>query len=136
MAELPTGTVTLLLTDIEVSTRLWEQHPQSMQAALVRHNALLAEAIRQHGGIVVKSQGEGDSVFAVFSRATDALVAARFLQQALHTEPWPTGTPLRVRMALHAGEADVHDGDYYGRVGNRRSHSGCHAPHRRRYRDL
>src|ERR1051326_7558074 len=86
---LPSGTGTFLFTDIEGSTKLWEQHPQAMQAALARHDDLLAEGIRQHGGIVVKNRGEGDSFFAVFSRATDAAAAACALQQALHAEPWP-----------------------------------------------
>jgi predicted ATPase/class 3 adenylate cyclase len=116
---LPTGTVTFLFTDIEGSTRLWEQHPQAMREALARHNALLAHGIHQYGGQIVKSRGEGDSFFAVFSRATDAVAAACFLQQALQAEPWPADTPLRVRMALHTGEADLHDGDYYGPALNR-----------------
>src|SRR5205809_1040036 len=65
MSDLPTGTVTFLFTDIEGSTRLWEQHPEAMRAALVRHDALLTAGIQQHGGQVVKSRGEGDSLFAV-----------------------------------------------------------------------
>jgi predicted ATPase/class 3 adenylate cyclase len=119
MADLPTGTVTFLFTDIEGSTRLWDQHPEAMRDALARHNTLISDGIRQHGGVVVKSRGEGDSVFAVFSRATDALSAASSLQQVLHAEPWPQDASLRIRMALHTGEADLHDGDYYGPAVNR-----------------
>src|SRR3954447_3647157 len=61
MAELPAGTVTFLFTDIEGSTRLWEQHPEAMPAALARHDGLLTEGIQSHGGGVVKSRGEGDT---------------------------------------------------------------------------
>src|SRR5919205_2516297 len=119
MPELPTGTVTFLLTDIEGSTRLWEQHPAAMRQALVRHDALVETVVIEHGGVVVRPRGEGDSRFAVFARATDAVAAAAALQQALHAEPWPTPTPLCVRMALHTGEADLRAGDYYGTVVNR-----------------
>jgi class 3 adenylate cyclase len=116
---LPIGTVTFLFTDIEGSTRLWEQHPAAMRHALTRHNTLLSHGIQQHGGIVVKSRGEGDSFFAVFSQASVALAAACSLQQVLLAEPWPADTPLRVRMALHTGEADLHEGDYFGPTVNR-----------------
>ena len=119
MAELPSGTVTFLFTDIEGSTALWEHHPEPMRTALVRHDALLAEGIEGHSGVVVKSRGEGDSVFAVFARASDAVVAAADLQRALQGEPWPTPAPLRVRMALHTGEAELREGDYYGAAVNR-----------------
>src|SRR5712692_2715287 len=111
MPELPTGTVTFLFTDIEGSTRLWEQHPEAMEAALARHDALAADIIQQHDGRVVKHRGEGDSLFAVFARTTDAVAAASALQRALHAEPWSADTPLRVRMALHTGEAAVREGD-------------------------
>src|ERR687886_3120529 len=114
MPDLPTGTVTFLFTDIEGSTALWEQHPEAARTALVRHDALVEQIVAQHGGMVVRPRGEGDSRFAVFTRATDAVSAAAALQQAFYAEPWPTPTPLRVRMALHTGEADLRDGDYYG----------------------
>src|SRR5438067_887229 len=116
---LPSGTVTFLFTDIEGSTRLWEQHLEAMRAALTRHDALLTHSIQQHGGTVIKSRGEGDSFFAVFSRATDALAAAVAAQQALFTEAWPVELPLRVRIALHTGEADLRDRDYLGPAVNR-----------------
>ncbi len=119
MRPLPTGTVTFLFTDIEGSTRHWEEQPQAMEAALARHDALAAAIIEQHGGTLVKSRGEGDSLFAVFGRAADALTAACALQRALHTEPWPDATPLRVRIALHTGAAEERDGDYFGPPLNR-----------------
>jgi predicted ATPase/class 3 adenylate cyclase len=119
MAELPIGTVTFLLTDVEGSTRLWEQHPTAMRTALTRHDALVEETVARHAGAVVRPRGEGDSRFAVFARASDAIAAAVALQLALHAEPWPTPAPLRVRMAVHTGEADLHEGDYYGAAVNR-----------------
>jgi hypothetical protein len=118
MADLPTGTVTFLFTDIEGSTRLWEQHPEAMRAALARHDTLAAAVIEQHAGTLVKSRGEGDTLFAVFARPTDALAPACTLQQALLAEPWPAEAPLRVRVALHTGEADQRGGDYYGATVN------------------
>jgi predicted ATPase/class 3 adenylate cyclase len=116
---LPSGTVTFLFTDIEGSTRLWEQHPQAMEAALTRHDALSAGIVAQHGGTLVKHRGEGDSLFAVFSSAIDAVSAAADLQCALTAESWPAGVELRVRMALHTGEAAVRDRDYFGAAINR-----------------
>jgi class 3 adenylate cyclase len=119
MSELPTGTVTFLFTDIEGSTRLWERHAEPMRLALARHDALAAALVEAHAGTLVKSRGEGDSLFAVFARASDALAAACALQQALLAEAWPVETPLRVRMALHTGEADRREDSYYGAEVNR-----------------
>jgi class 3 adenylate cyclase len=68
---------------------------------------------------VIRPRGEGDSRFAVFQQATDAAAAAVAIQKVLHTEPWTIRTPLRIRIALHTGEADLRDGDYYGTVVNR-----------------
>src|SRR5919107_4179636 len=119
MADLPTGTVTFLLTDVEGSTALWEQHRDGMRQALIRHDALVEQIVVEHYGHVVRPRGEGDSRFAVFARASDAVAAAAALQQALHAEPWPTPTPLRVRMAVHTGEAELRESDYYGSAVNR-----------------
>ena len=119
MADLPTGTVTFLFTDVEGSTRLWEQQPQAMRQALARHDAIIEGEVEGHGGLVVRPRGEGDSRFAVFARATDAIAAAAAIQWALHAERWVTSTPLRVRLALHTGEADLREGDYYGSAVNR-----------------
>jgi predicted ATPase/class 3 adenylate cyclase/DNA-binding CsgD family transcriptional regulator len=115
----PSGTVTFLFTDIEGSTSLWERDPRTMRQALARHDALVAAAVGQHTGTLVHARGEGDSQFAVFARASDAVAAAYALQQALIAEHWPTPTPLCVRLALHTGEADLRDGDYYGPAVNR-----------------
>jgi class 3 adenylate cyclase len=111
-AELPAGTVTFLLTDIEGSTRLWEAGPEAMEIALRRHDRLLADVIAEHGGTVVISRGEGDSFFAVFPSAISAVEAAGTCQLRLGREVWATGTPLRVRMGLHTGEARLRGGDH------------------------
>jgi predicted ATPase/class 3 adenylate cyclase len=111
---LPTGTVTFLLTDIDGSQRFWEQDPEAMRDAMVRHDDLLAAGIGEHNGIIVRMHGEDDSCFAVFSRPSDAVAAACTLQRALTAERWPTPTAIRVRMALNTGEVEVYDGDYVG----------------------
>jgi predicted ATPase/class 3 adenylate cyclase len=116
---LPTGTVTFLLTDVEGSTRLWEEHPDGMRAAVARHDQIVAAAVEGNTGTLVKARGEGDSAFAVFARATDAVAAAVELQRTLTAEPWPQGVDVRVRAAVHTGEAELRDDDYYGGAVNR-----------------
>jgi len=113
-AELPAGTVTFLLTDIEGSTRLWETVPGAMAVALERHNRLITGAIEDHGGVVVTSRGEGDSFFAVFASAVAAVEAAGACQLRLGSEPWPAGAALRVRMGLHTGQGQLAGGEYVG----------------------
>jgi class 3 adenylate cyclase len=110
-ADLPAGTVTFLLTDIEGSTRLWESVPEAMEVALERHNRLLVGVVEGHGGVVVTSRGEGDSFFAVFPSAVAAVEAAGACQFRLNGEAWPAGAVLRVRMGLHTGEARARGSD-------------------------
>jgi predicted ATPase/class 3 adenylate cyclase/DNA-binding CsgD family transcriptional regulator len=110
----PSGTVTFLLTDVESSTRAWEADAPGMAAAISRHEEVLSGAIAAHGGFRPIEQGEGDSVVAAFARPSDAVAAAVEAQLALAREPWPTGTPIQVRMALHTGEAEAHGGRYAG----------------------
>jgi TolB-like protein/class 3 adenylate cyclase/tetratricopeptide (TPR) repeat protein len=117
MADLPTGTVTLLFTDIEGSTRLWEAHAVAMRAALARHDDLLRHCIDDHDGHVFKTGG--DAFCAAFHTAADAVAAALDAQRAFHREPWPEGAKLRVRMALHSGAVELRDGDYFGAPLNR-----------------
>jgi len=117
LTELPTGTVTFLFTDIEGSTRLWEEHPELMKSALARHDEILRDAVEAHDGQVVKTTGDG--LHAVFATAPDAAQAALHAQHALSTEDWPMAVPLRVRMGLHTGTAEYRDGDYYGPAVNR-----------------
>jgi class 3 adenylate cyclase/tetratricopeptide (TPR) repeat protein len=119
VAELPSGTVTFLFTDVEGSTEFWDQTPDAMSAALQRHDALIDALVAEHHGVVVQPRGEGDSKFAVFPRASDAVVAAGAVQRALRAETWPTPRPLRVRIALHTGEAEQRQGLYYGLEVNR-----------------
>ncbi|HTN79328.1 MAG TPA: AAA family ATPase, partial [Acidimicrobiales bacterium] len=112
---LPTGTVTFLLTDVEGSTRRWEDAPAAMAAAVPRHYEILDEAVARHGGVRPVEQGEGDSVVAAFARASDAVAAAIDAQRTLLAEEWPDGGELHVRMAIHTGEAQLRDeGNYFG----------------------
>jgi predicted ATPase/class 3 adenylate cyclase len=117
MSDLPTGTVTFLFTDVEGSTRLWEEHPGAMPGALARHDEVLGKAIEDNGGHVLKSMGDG--LVAVFEGAGDALDAAVAAQCALSAESWAETGPLRVRMGLHTGTATERAGDYFGRTLNR-----------------
>jgi class 3 adenylate cyclase len=111
----PAGTVTLLLTDVEGSTRLWENAPTAMPEAIARHYGILDEAIASHGGVRPVEQGGGDSVVAAFTRARDAVAAALDAQRGALAEDWPDGAQLRVRMALHTGDAQLRDeGNYFG----------------------
>ena len=115
--ELPSGTVTFLFTDIEGSTRLWEEHPEAMKVALARHDAILRDAVAEHDGHVVKTTGDG--VHAVFATAHDALDAAVAMQRGLAVESFGETGRLRVRMGLHTCEAEYRDGDYFGSEVNR-----------------
>lgn len=118
MAELPSGTVTFLFTDIEGSTARWERQTDEMSAALSRHDTLLRTAIEAHGGVVFKTVG--DAFYAVFTVPADALAAAVAAQRALVTEAWNTaGDALRVRMGLHTGVPVQRDADYFGQPLNR-----------------
>jgi class 3 adenylate cyclase len=111
--------VTFLLTDVEGSTSLWDQSPEEMGVAAARHDSLFGAAVAEHGGIHIRPRGEGDSRFAVFTGAADAITAALAIQRAFAGEPWPTPEPVRVRIGLHTGEAELRDGDYYGSAVNR-----------------
>jgi predicted ATPase/class 3 adenylate cyclase len=117
---LPEGTVTFLFTDIEGSTRLWEQHPNRVRAAMARHDLLLRGAIEGHGGRVFKTVG--DQLCAAFPTAPDALAAALAGQRRLRLEAWKETGPLGVRMALHSGAAEEREGDYLGLALNRVAH--------------
>ncbi len=118
-ASLPSGTVTFLFTDLEGSTKLWEQYPGAMKHALARHDEILRNAIEAHGGYVIKNTGDG--FHAVFDTGVGGVAAALDAQQAVSNSPWDEVKPhsLRVRMALHTGEAQERSGDYYGPTLNR-----------------
>lgn len=110
-------TLTFLFTDIEGSTRLWEQHGDAMRAALAQHDELLRHGVEAQGGTVVKTMGDG--VLAVFDEPAFALAAATGTQRALGAAIWGDTGALRVRMAVHCGQATERDGDYFGTTLNR-----------------
>jgi class 3 adenylate cyclase len=117
--ELPDGIVTFLLTDVEGSTPLWEQHPTDMGAALARHETLIAKVVAANAGRLIKDRGEGDSTLSVFVRASDAAAAAIALQRALAIDDRTGAIALPTRAALHTGEAELRGGDFYGQTLNR-----------------
>jgi predicted ATPase/class 3 adenylate cyclase len=117
--DLPSGVVTFLLTDIERSTALWEDAPDAMAASLELHDELIERSAQAHGGRLLKTKGEGDSTLSVFLRASDALACAAELRDSLEAAPWHSGIDLRVRIALHTGEAHERAGDYFGPALNR-----------------
>jgi adenylate cyclase len=113
---IPTGTVTFLFTDVEGSTRLWEESREAMKFALARHDEILRDTIESRNGYVFTTGG--DAFSAAFQAASGALESAIAAQLALQAEAWP-GIDVRVRMAVHVGEAEERDGDYFGRTLNR-----------------
>ena len=113
VSELPTGTVTLLLADVEGSTRLWETQPDEMTAALARLNGAVTDLVSSHGGVRPVEQGEGDSFVVAFARASDAVACALELQRA------PLA-PIRLRIGVHTGQIQLRDeGNYAGPTINR-----------------
>jgi predicted ATPase/class 3 adenylate cyclase/DNA-binding CsgD family transcriptional regulator len=113
--DLPAGTVTFLLSDVEGSTRLWSEWPEAMGPAVADTYEVLDRAIARHDGVRPVEQGEGDSVVGAFSRASDAVAAALEAQLELHSHVWPDGLELRVRVALHTADAQLRDeGNYFG----------------------
>ena len=110
---LPTGTVTLVLADVEGSTRLWETQPEEMTSAIARLNQTVSEVVAAHGGVRPVEQGEGDSFVAAFACASDAVACALELQRA------PLA-PIRLRIGVHTGEVQLRDeGNYAGPTINR-----------------
>jgi predicted ATPase/class 3 adenylate cyclase/DNA-binding CsgD family transcriptional regulator len=103
---LPTGTVTLLLADVEGSTRLWETQPEVMSAALARLNQVVCDVVAAHGGVRPVEQGEGDSFVAAFARASEAVACALDLQSA-------SLAPIRLRIGVHTGEVQLRDESNY-----------------------
>ncbi len=117
MAAPTARTATFLLTDIEGSTRLWEEDRGAMAIALEAHDAILRATVEAAGGSVVKSTGDG--LLAAFDRPEWALTAALEGQRALDRHDWPATGPLRVRMAIHSGAVETRDGDVFGPPLNR-----------------
>ena len=117
-APLPSGTVTLLFTDIEGSTQHWEERPEAMASALRRHDELLRAEIERHGGHVFKTIG--DAFCAAFARRVGRRrAAARRAARDRRATIGARSADLQVRMALHSGATDERDGDYFGPALNR-----------------
>jgi len=117
LATLPAGTVTFLFTDIEGSTEMWERYRDRMPRALERHDQVLRDVIAASGGHVFKEVG--DAFHAVFADAARGVEAAIAIQRSLRAETWETPDPIRVRIALHCGDAEQRDDDFFGPALNR-----------------
>jgi class 3 adenylate cyclase len=111
-SEPPMGMITFLFTDIECSTRHWEEDPEGMRSALARHDSLMQNVITGNFGFVFKTVG--DQFCAAFHNAADAVQAAIDAQVALSESSWPEAITFKVRMAIHTGIADIRDNDYFG----------------------
>lgn len=131
MSDSATSTVTFLFTDIEGSTRLWEEHPEAMRQALLQHDDLLRSCVEAYGGQVFKTMG--DAFCAAFPGprgAVETVLASQQWLPALAIETADGPRSLRVRMAVHTGLSEARDGDYFGPALNR----VARLPHPRRCR--
>ena len=117
MTPSPTGTVTFLFTDVEGSTLRWEAHRDVMKEAMARHDAIVRTSIESRGGSVFTTAG--DAFCSAFSSPHNAISSAIEIQTTLAAEEWGDVSPFLVRMALHTGNADERDGDYFGPPLNR-----------------
>src|SRR5947208_1627766 len=112
VGKLPSGTVTLVFTDIEGSTALASALGRDWVGVLGDHHRIVGAACAEHGGVVVRT--EGDAFFVAFERADGAVAACDAAQRALAAHPWPSGHALRVRMGVHTGVVELVDDDYAG----------------------
>ena len=117
--ELPSGTVTFLFTDVVGSTALWDSRPADMAVALEAVELIIERHVRECGGHLLRSRGEGDSTLSVFSNAVDAVEAAVAAVRAIAEGEFPNGIELPVRSSVHSGEAQGRDGGYFGGTLNR-----------------
>jgi predicted ATPase/class 3 adenylate cyclase len=115
----PGAIVVFLLTDLAGSTRNWERKPRAMREAMSKHDAILAGCIERHGGGQVEAGREGDSILAAFPNAPAAAATALEIQREIQAAAWPDGLELRIRIAIHAGEAQFRGGHYFGQALNR-----------------
>lgn len=113
----PSGTITFLFTDIEGSTKLWESNATQMRQALAVHDDIVRAALESHRGLIFKTMG--DAFCAAFYTAHEAIEAAVATQLGLIRQDWRGSAPLRVRIAIHVGEADERNNDYFGPTVNR-----------------
>jgi class 3 adenylate cyclase len=116
VAELPSGTVTFLFSDVVGSTRLWAADAEAMSASLWIHDQIFRDAFAEFDGYVFATAG--DSFAAAFGRASAAVDCAEAIQAALARAEWGAWPALRVRIGLHVGEAEERDGNYFGPVVN------------------
>jgi class 3 adenylate cyclase len=126
MVEAPTGTVTLLFTDVEGSTRLLKQLRKAYGKLLAHHHELMRAALHHHAGREMDTQGE--AFFAVFPRAKDAVAAAIAAQRAHAAQGWPDGVEVRVRIGIHTAEPDIVGDRYFG-LGVHRAARLCSVAH-------
>ena len=115
--EVSSSVTTILFTDIEGSTRLWEQEGERMASALAQHDARARAAVESHHGVIVKTTGDG--LFAAFADPLDAVNATVMFQQSLVDPAVTNGIPIRVRCGLHVGMVERRDNDYFGTPVNR-----------------
>lgn len=108
---------TILFTDIEGSTRLWEEHGDAMAKSLARHDEILARTIDARNGRILKTTGDG--MIAVFEDPEDGVRAAVVVQRELGAEPWDPSTPIRIRIGIHSGDTEQRGDDLFGPVMNR-----------------
>ena len=118
----PFSVTAFLFTDIEGSTRLWEEEPERMRVALARHDEIARGAVEGNHGEIVKTTGDG--IHAVFADPLDAVRAALAFQHALHVPDATGGLPLAVRCGVHAGVAENRDSDFFGSAVNRAFKAG------------
>src|SRR3954453_7816439 len=123
----PGGTVTMLFSDIEGSTRLLEQLGDRYEGVLADHHRIVRAAIAAHEGTELHT--EGDAFFVVFRRVTDALRATAEIPRALASHRWPDGAPVRVRIGVHTGEPRPFEGGDYTGIDVHRAARICAAAH-------
>jgi class 3 adenylate cyclase len=109
--------VTFLFTDVEGSTRLWQEDEASMRGPVARHDELLQGAVAEHGGVVFSTMGDG--LAAAFQSASAAVSCALEAQSLIHRESWEMVRPIKARIGLHTGEAELRHDDYFGTAVNR-----------------
>ena len=109
--DLPVGIVTFVLTDVVGSSRLWEEDPERAKRALTTHHLLIDQAVTRRDGARPREQGEGDSTLSAFGRAQDACAFALDIQESLGRHPDTEG--IRIRVAIHTGEAQLMDARNY-----------------------
>jgi class 3 adenylate cyclase len=110
---------TFLLTDLADSTVLWDKDPAAMSAALAHHDQLVADLVTGAGGSLIRTKGEGDSTFSVFTDPVAAVVTARLIVDTLAGSSWPTPRPLVARVGAHVGPAERRGVNWFGSTVNR-----------------